>query len=361
MSNRPFNFAAGPSTIPDAILEKAKSELLSWNGSGVSPMEVGHRTPEFTALINNLQDSIKKMLNVPDNYKVLFMHGGAQGQFAFAPMNLLGSKTSADYINTGTWSNKAVKEAGLYCDVNVAATLTEGDLLSVPAQNAWNLSDDAAFVYYCSNETINGVEFNWTPQTGDVPLVCDMTSSIASRPIDVASHGVIFAGAQKNLGIAGLAIVIVRDDLLDSAITNTPRIFRYKDQAAQSSLLNTPPTYACYMTSLFCEWVEEQGGVEALEKINIEKAKLLYDAIDSSDFYRNPIDPAYRSRMNVTFNLPNEDMEKHFFEDAKNRGLISLKGHRSVGGVRASIYNAMPLEGVKALADFMREFEKERG
>lgn len=361
MSNRPYNFAAGPSMIPEAILERAKSELFDWQGLGVSPMEIGHRTSSFMDLIEAMEADIKQILNVPKNYRVLFMHGGAQGQFAFVPMNLLGDKNKADYVNTGTWSNKAAKEGSLYCKVNEAAKLIKGDLLSVPAQEHWSLSDDAAFVYYCSNETINGVEFNWTPSTGDVPLVCDMTSSIASRPIDVSAHGVVFAGAQKNLGIAGLAIVIVRDDLLDRAMPQTPSIFRYKEQAEQSSLLNTPSTYACYMTSLFCDWIKTQGGVEAIEKVNIAKAKLLYDIIDATDFYRNPVDPAYRSRMNVVFTLQDEALEEQFFQEAKKAQLINLEGHRSVGGIRASIYNAMPLSGVSALADFMRDFEKKRG
>lgn len=361
MIERPFNFAAGPAVIPNAVLEKAKDELLFWNNTGGSPMEIGHRTPEFEALVKRMEADIKALLNVPNNYRVLFLHGGAQAQFAMLPMNLLGNKTQADYVDTGIWSNKAYKEAEKYCTVNLAATLNKGETLSIPAQSDWQLSNEAAYVYYTSNETISGVEFHWTPKTGDIPLVCDMTSSIMSRPIDVSAYGVIFAGAQKNLGIAGLGIVIVRDDLLDRATSITPSVFSYAEQAAQSSLYNTPPVYACYMTSLFCKWIAEAGGVAALEAVNIRKSDKLYALTDPKGFYTNNIHPTCRSRMNVTFTLPSEALEKAFLTEAKAAGLLNLKGHRSVGGVRASIYNAMPEAGVDALVTLMKDFEKRNG
>lgn len=361
MTNRPYNFGAGPSTIPESILQIARDELFDWQGSGTSTLEIGHRTPYFMEMMTKMKADIKKMLAIPDNYRVLFMHGGGQGQFAIVPMNLMGSKTKTDYFNTGVWSGKAVKEAGKYCDVNVALALDESSGLALPSRSDWQLSDDAAYVYYCSNETISGVEFHETPDVDSVPLVCDMTSSIASRPIEVAKHGVIFAGAQKNLGIAGLCMVIVRDDLLEQAMDITPQIFNYGEQAKQSSLCNTPPVFACYMTSLFCDWVIAQGGVSEIEKINIRKAKKLYEVVDASDFYHNNISKGCRSRMNVTFTLADNTLQTAFLDEAKAAGLINLKGHRSVGGIRASIYNAMPEEGVDALVTFMRKFEKSRG
>ena len=298
---------------------------------------------------------------IPANYKVLFLQGGAIGENAIVPMNLVGTRKTADYINTGEWSKKSLKEAKKYCAVNVAATAEDQNFTYIPPRETWRLTPDAAYVHVCTNETIGGVEYQWTPDTGDVPLVADMSSHILSRPVDVAKYGVIYGGAQKNIGPAGLTLVIVRDDLLDRALPITPSAFHWQEQAAADSMLNTPPTYAIYVAGLVFEWLQAQGGLAAIERQNVAKAALLYDYLDSQAFYRSPVRKADRSRMNVPFKLADEALDEAFLKGAKERGMVQLKGHRSVGGMRASIYNAMPIEGVRALVSYLHEFETKNG
>jgi phosphoserine aminotransferase len=361
MTQRPYNFSAGPSALPDAVLQKAKDEMMNWRNTGVSAMEIGHRTPVFEAFLQELIGRVRELLSVPANYHVLFLQGGAQVQFATIPMNLLGKNQTADYVDSGTWSQKAFQEAQKYGDINLAVKVPATQPLRVPDVSTWKLSKDAAYLYYTDNETIEGIEFNHAPSVGNVPLVCDMTSNILSRKINVADFGIIFASAQKNMGISGLTLVIVRDDLLNRALKTTPAVFDYAVQVKQQSMANTPPTYAIYMMNLMCEWVKEHGGVSAFEALSQRKAKKLYDAIDSSHFYSNHVDKQFRSRMNVIFTLPDERLDKPFLTQADERGLLNLKGHRSVGGMRASIYNAIPEVAVDALVDFMRDFAKKNG
>jgi phosphoserine aminotransferase len=358
---RVFNFSAGPAVLPQEVLQKAAAEMLDWHGSGMSVMEMSHRGKEFIAIAAKAEADFRALLSVPSNYKVLFLQGGAIAENAVVPMNLLGGKPSADYVNTGEWSKKSIKEAQKYCKVNVAASSADRNFSYVPAQSAWKLDPAAAYVHVCTNETIGGVEYPWTPDTGDVPLVADMSSHILSRPVDVAKYGVIYAGAQKNMGPAGLTVVVVRDDLLDRALPITPSVFHWKEQAEAESMLNTPPTYAIYVAGLVFEWLLAQGGVSAMEKRNVAKAKLLYDYLDATGFYANPVAKADRSRMNVPFKLRDESLDGAFLKGAEERGMLQLKGHRSVGGMRASIYNAMPLEGVQALVDYMKDFERRHG
>jgi len=358
---RVFNFSAGPAVLPEDVLSKAAAEMLDWHGSGMSVMEMSHRGKEFIAIAAKAEADFRALLSVPSNYKVLFLQGGAIAENAVVPMNLLGGKPSADYVNTGEWSKKSIKEAQKYCKVNVAASSADRNFSYVPAQSAWKLDPAAAYVHVCTNETIGGVEYPWTPDTGDVPLVADMSSHILSRPVDVAKYGVIYAGAQKNMGPAGLTVVVVRDDLLDRALPITPSVFHWKEQAEAESMLNTPPTYAIYVAGLVFEWLLAQGGVSAMEKRNVAKAKLLYDYLDATGFYANPVAKADRSRMNVPFKLRDESLDGAFLKGAEERGMLQLKGHRSVGGMRASIYNAMPLEGVQALVDYMKDFERRHG
>jgi phosphoserine aminotransferase len=311
--------------------------------------------------VEKTEADLRKLMAIPANYQVLFLQGGAIAENAIIPMNLLQGKGSVDYVNTGEWSKKSIKEAKKYTKVNVAASSEDRNFSYVPAQETWKLDPQAAYVHVTTNETIGGVEYQWTPQTGDVPLVADASSHILSRVIDVSRYGVIYGGAQKNIGPAGLTVVIVRDDLLDRALPITPSAFHWKEQAEAGSMLNTPPTYAIYIAGLVFEWLQEQGGVTAIEKRNIAKAKLLYDLLDASEFYRSPVRREDRSRMNVPFKLRDEALDGAFLEGAEARGLLQLKGHRSVGGMRASIYNAMPIEGVQALVDYMQQFERERG
>jgi phosphoserine aminotransferase len=358
---RVFNFSAGPAVLPQEVLQKAAAEMLDWHGSGMSVMEMSHRGKEFIAIAAKAEADFRALLSVPSNYKVLFLQGGAIAENAVVPMNLLGGKPSADYVNTGEWSKKSIKEAQKYCKVNVAASSADRNFSYVPAQSAWKLDPAAAYVHVCTNETIGGVEYPWTPDTGDVPLVADMSSHILSRPVDVEKYGVIYAGAQKNMGPAGLTVVVVRDDLLDRALPITPSVFHWKEQAEAESMLNTPPTYAIYVAGLVFEWLLAQGGVSAMEKRNVAKAKLLYDYLDATGFYANPVAKADRSRMNVPFKLRDESLDGAFLKGAEERGMLQLKGHRSVGGMRASIYNAMPLEGVQALVDYMKDFERRHG
>ncbi len=358
---RVFNFSAGPAVLPEPVLQRAAAEMLDWHGSGMSVMEMSHRSKEFIAIAAKAEADLRSLLAVPSNYKVLFLQGGAIAENAVVPLNLLRGRSSADYVNTGEWSKKSIKEAQKYCTVNVAASAADKNFTYVPTQDSWDLDRDAAYAHICSNETIGGVEYQWTPVTGDVPLVADMSSHILSRVLDVAQFGVIYAGAQKNMGIAGLTVVIVRDDLLDRALPITPSVFHWKEQAAADSMLNTPATYAIYMAGLVFEWVQAQGGLAAVEAKNIAKAQLLYEYLNQTAFYTNPVRKEDRSRMNVPFRLRDERHDESFLKGAAERGMIQLKGHRAVGGMRASIYNAMPVEGVRALVAYMREFELRHG
>ena len=358
---RIFNFSAGPAVLPEPVLREAAAEMLDWHGSGMSVMEMSHRGKEFIGIADKAQSDLRALLAIPNNYKVLFLQGGAIAENAIIPMNLLKEKSAADYVNTGEWSKKSIKEARKYCAVNVAASAEDKNFTYVPPQESWKLSKGAAYVHVCTNETIGGVEYHWTPDTGDVPLVADMSSHILSRAIDISRFGVIYGGAQKNVGPAGLTLVIVRDDLLGEALPITPSAFHWKEQAEADSMVNTPATYAIYIAGLVFEWLKGQGGVPAIEKQNIAKAALLYDFLDRSDFYSNPVRKEDRSRMNVPFRLRDESLDEAFLKGAKERGMGQLKGHRAVGGMRASIYNAMPVEGVRALVEYMGEFEKRHG
>jgi phosphoserine aminotransferase len=358
---RVFNFSAGPAVMPEEVLRKAAAEMLDWHGSGMSVMEMSHRGKEFIGIADKAEASIRALLAIPDNYKVLFLQGGAIGENAIVPMNLLGGRSVADYVNTGEWSKKSIKEAKKYCTVNVAASAEDKHFTYVPEQETWKLSKDAAYVHVCTNETIGGVEYQWAPDTGNLPVVADMSSHILSRVIDVAKYGVIYGGAQKNMGPAGLTLVIVREDLLDRAMALTPSAFNWKEQAEADSMLNTPPTYAIYVAGLVFEWLQAQGGLAAIEKRNIAKSALVYDYLDSTGFYSNPVRKADRSRMNIPFRLKDESLDEAFLKGAKENGMVQLKGHRAVGGMRASIYNAMPLEGVQALVTYMKDFEKRHG
>ena len=357
--SRIFNFSAGPAMIPTAVIQQAEQEFLDWNGSGMNVMEMSHRGKEFTSIANKADADLREVMAIPENYKVLFLQGGASGQFSSIPMNLLRGRTTADYFNTGQWSKKAIQEAKRYCDVNVVASSEENNFSTVPSKSAWKLNPHAAYVHYTANETIGGVEFDDIPDTGDVPLVVDLSSTILSRPIDVSRFGLIYAGAQKNIGPAGLTLVIVRDDLIGNAIPSTPITLDYKIQADNDSMYNTPPTYALYIAGLVFQWLKKLGGLKAMGEINQRKAEKLYSAIDNSGFYQNPVEKQYRSWMNIPFTLNNADLDADFLAGAKTAGLLTLKGHRSVGGMRASIYNAMPEEGVDALISYMQKFAKQ--
>lgn len=358
---RIYNFSAGPAMLPEAVLRQAQDEMLDWQGSGMSVMEMSHRGKEFMSIAEQAEADLRQLMAIPDNYKVLFLQGGASSQFAMVPMNLLRGKQGADYVNTGSWSKKAIAEAKRYCQLNLAATTEDSTFTRAPAQRELKLDPDAAYVHYTPNETIGGVEFNYIPDTGDVPLVADMSSTILSRPMDVSKFGVIYAGSQKNIGPAGLTVVIVRDDLIGQTLDGTPTMFDYAAHAEAGSMYNTPPTYAWYLAGLVFAHLKQQGGLEAMAQINRNKAMKLYAAIDNSDFYANPVEPESRSWMNVPFTLANAELDAEFLKQAAARGLQTLKGHRSVGGMRASIYNAMPEAGVDALIEFMAEFERKHG
>ena len=358
---RVYNFSAGPAVLPEPVLEAAASEMLDWHGSGMSVMEMSHRGEEFIAIHAQAEADLRELLAIPKNYKVLFLQGGAAAQFATIPMNLLRGKARADYVNTGQWSSKAIGEAKKYCKVNVAASSENANFTYVPRQDRWNLDPDAAYVHVTTNETIGGVEFHWVPDTGSVPLVADASSHILSRAVDVSRYGLIYAGAQKNIGPAGLTIVIVRDDLIGHASAGTPAVFDYKVQAENDSMYNTPPTYAIYIAGLVFDWLKKLGGIVRMEELNVRKANLLYEYLDQTEFYRSPVAREDRSRMNIPFTLRTDELDKSFLADAEAQGLTQLKGHRSVGGMRASIYNAMPMAGVEALVQFMREFERKHG
>jgi len=353
-----YNFAAGPAVLPHAVLQQVQAELLDWHGSGMSVMEMSHRGKEFMGIAAEAEADLRELMAIPANYKVLFLQGGGSAQFAMVPMNLLRGKKTADYLNTGEWSKKAIAEAKKFCEVNVVASSADKNFSYAPTQDQWKLNPDAAYVHYCSNETIGGVEMFWTPNVGAVPLVADMSSHILSRPVDVAKHAVIYAGAQKNIGPAGLAIVIVRDDLIGETLAGTPSMYDYKIHADNESMYNTPPTFAIYVAGLVFKWLKANGGLAAMEKTNIIKANMLYDYLDSTSFFNCPTAKENRSRMNIPFTLKDESLDEAFLKGAKDKGLLQLKGHRSVGGMRASIYNAMPTEGVRVLVEYMKEFEK---
>ena len=357
-----YNFAAGPAVLPHEVLVQAQAEMLDWHGSGMSVMEMSHRGKEFMGIAAQAEADLRELMGIPKNYKVLFLQGGAHLQFSMIPLNLLRGKLSADYVNTGIWSKKAISEAKKFCYVNEVASNADQNFTSVPEFKHWKLDKDAAYLHYTTNETIGGVEFNWIPGVGDVPLVADMSSNILSRPYDVSRFGLIYAGAQKNIGPAGLTLVIVREDLIGHAPSGLPTMMDYKIHADNDSMYNTPPTYAIYMAGLVFQWMKRNGGVAQMEQTNIAKAKLLYDAIDvSNGFYHCPVNKADRSRMNVPFSTKNADLDAEFLKQAQARGLMQLKGHKLAGGMRASIYNAMSLAGVQALASFMGEFAQRKG
>jgi len=356
--SRIFNFSAGPAMLPAEVLSRAGDEILDWHGSGMSVMEMSHRGKEFVGIAAEAEKDLRELLAIPANYKVLFLQGGATLQFAQIPMNLLRGKGKADYVATGEWSKKAIKEARQYCDVHVAASSEDRNFTYAPKK--WDVRKDAAYVHYCSNETIGGVEFHQTPQT-DLPLVADASSHFMSRPIDVSKFGLIYAGAQKNVGPAGLTIVLVRDDLIGQAQKGTPSVMDYKAQAEADSMLNTPATYAMYIAGLVFKWAKALGGMAEIERRNVAKAKVLYDYLDTTQFYRNPVAKEDRSRMNIPFTLHDAKLDEEFLKGATKQGMVQLKGHRSVGGMRASIYNAMPIEGVQKLVEYMKEFEKRHG
>ena len=358
---RLFNFCAGPAALPTPVLEKAQSEILDWQAKGLSVMEMSHRSKEYVSIAQKAEADLRELMAIPDNYKVLFMQGGASSQFAMIPMNLLRGKSTADYINTGQWSKKAIAEAKRYCDVNVVASTESNGFTSAPEMSELKLNPDAAYVHYTPNETIGGVEFDYIPETGDVPLVADFSSSILSAEIDVNRFGLIYAGAQKNIGPAGLCIVIVREDLLGQVLPETPTMFNYQVVADNASMYNTPPSYSWYLAGLVFAWLKDLGGVKAMADINQRKAKKLYAYIDESGFYANPVAINNRSIMNVPFTLQDAALDKQFLAESEKAGLLNLAGHRSVGGMRASIYNAVPEQGVDALIDFMKGFAQRNG
>lgn len=357
---RVYNFSAGPAILPTEVLERAREEMLDWNGSGMSVMEMSHRGKEFMSIAAKAEADLRELMSIPSNYKVLFLQGGASSQFAMVPINLLNGRDGADYLLTGQWSKKAVSEAKRFCNVRIVADTSESKFTTVPNKTSLKFDSDAAYVHYTPNETIVGVEFPYLPDTGDVPLVADMSSTILSRPVDVSKFGLIYAGAQKNIGPAGLTLVIVREDLIGNAIPSMPVMFDYKTHSENESMYNTPPTYGWYLAGLVFEWLKQQGGLEGMARINQVKAETLYRAIDQSDFYTNPVEKSCRSWMNVPFILANAELDKAFLEGAAGNGLVTLKGHRSVGGMRASLYNAMPQAGVDALVEYMAEFERTR-
>ena len=359
--SRVYNFSPGPAMLPEEVLQRAREEMLDWRGSGSSVMEVSHRGKEFVALAEQCDKDLRELLAIPANYKVLYLQGGASSQFAMVPINLLRGKTKADYLYTGLWSKKAIAEAKRFCTVNVACSSEDRNFYYIPSPDTWRLDKDAAYVHYTPNETIGGLEFHWTPETGDVPLVADMSSTILSRPIDVSKFALIYAGAQKNIGPAGITVVIVREDLIGQPVAGAPVMFDYKVHADNDSMYNTPPTFAWYIAALVFDWLKRNGGLQAMAQVNKRKAQKLYAAIDGSDFYNNPVEADSRSWMNVPFTLRDDSLDAAFLEESKKAGLVALKGHRSVGGMRASIYNAMPEAGVDKLVDFMADFAKRHG
>jgi phosphoserine aminotransferase len=358
--SRKYNFCAGPAALPEEVLQKAQGELLDWHGAGLSVMEMSHRSKEIVGIAEKAEADLRNLLSVPDNYKVLFLQGGATQQFSAVPLNLCGNNKAVDYLNTGQWSKKAIAEAKRYVDVNVVATAEAENFSVIPPRDSWQVNDKAACFHYTPNETIGGVEFLHVPEHS-APLVADMSSTILSRPVDVSRFGVIYAGAQKNIGPAGLTLVIVREDLLEQQMEVVPTIMSWKAMADNDSMLNTPPTFALYLAGLVFQWLLDQGGLNAMAEINERKAKKLYDFIDQSGFYSNPVEVESRSWMNVPFTLADDQLDKAFLQQSEEAGLLNLKGHRSVGGMRASIYNAVPEAAVDALIDFMGDFAKSNG
>ncbi|MDB4837654.1 3-phosphoserine/phosphohydroxythreonine transaminase [Marinomonas sp.] len=358
--SRVYNFCSGPAALPEVVLKKAQAEMLDWHGTGVSVMEMSHRSAEFMSILASAKARLSRLLEISDDYEVLFAQGGATSLFSQIPANLAKGYESACYLDTGVWSTKAIKEAKKYVRVDIAGSSKEQNYTTVPNLHSLSLDEKAAYLHICPNETIGGVEFAEIPQT-DLPIVADLSSTILSRKIDVSQYGMIYAGAQKNVGPAGVVICIVRKDLLERSSDELPSTWSFANLAANDSMINTPPTFAIYLADLVFEWLEEQGGVAAMEAVNIQKAKALYDFIDASSFYANPIEPEFRSRMNVPFTLADKSLESKFLDESEAAGLRTLAGHRSVGGMRASIYNAMPMEGVLALIDFMSAFEKRHG
>jgi phosphoserine aminotransferase len=357
---RVFNFSAGPAALPLEVLEQLRDEMLDWHGQGMSVMEMSHRGKAYVGIAQQAEADLRELMAIPASYKVLFLQGGATAQFAAIPLNLTTAESVVDIVNTGAWSKKAIAEAKKYCKVNVVADAAAGNYTHVPAQAEWQRSANAAYLHYTPNETIGGVEFSFIPQV-EVPLVADFSSTILSRPLDVSRFGVIYAGAQKNIGPAGLVVVIVREDLLGRARADVPTVFDWKGMAADGSMYNTPATYSWYVAGLVFQWLKRQGGLEAVGRLNQAKARKLYEAIDGSGFYRNPVALDSRSWMNIPFTLPSAELDKPFIEGAKQAGLVALEGHRSVGGMRASLYNAMPMAGVDALVQYMAEFQRTRG
>mgnify|MGYP006271224223 CR=1 FL=1 len=358
---RVINFSSGPAMLPEPVLQQVAEEMLDWQGSGMSVMEMSHRGSHYMRIHEEAQTELRELMGIPDSYRILFLPGGATLQFTMVPLNLLGEGRCADYITTGDWSRKALREARRYGDAREAASDEAAGFRSIPAREQWQLSSDASYVHICSNETIGGVEFQYTPDTGSTPLVADMSSNILSRPIDVSRYALIYAGAQKNIGPSGLTIVIVHEDLLGRARPDTPALLDYRAQAEADSMINTPATFAVYVSGLVFRWLKAQGGTAAIEQRNIEKARLLYEFIDSSSLYVNRIDPAARSRMNIPFQLRDPRLDDAFLKGAQDAGMEQLKGHRSAGGMRASIYNAMPIESVRTLVEYMRQFERKNG
>ena len=356
-----FNFGAGPAMLPRAVMEQACEEFFDWCGTGVSVIEISHRSAEFESMAAESEQDLRDLLAVPDDYDVLFLQGGATSQFAMVPLNLVPPDGTADYLRTGHWSDKAIADARRHCRVHVAAGTGSKTFTAIPDPRTWRLSKNPAYLYYTSNETIDGLEFHFTPDVGRIPLVSDMTSSFLSRPVDIVKHGVIYAGAQKNFGPSGFLVVVIRKDLVGHARPGTPRLYDYKEFADSRSLINTPPTFSWYMAALTFKWIKARGGVAAMERNAIRRSSRLYQTIDSGGFYRNPIEPEHRSRMNIVFYLPDVKLDELFVKEAAEAGLVALKGHRAVGGIRASLYNGMPDEGVDALIDFMIEFERCHG
>jgi len=356
--SRIYNFSAGPSMLPEEVLTQAREEMLDWKQTGMSVMEMSHRGKQFLAIAEQLTADLIELLDIPANYKVLFLQGGATAQFAMIPLNLLAGKQAANYVMTGAWSKKAINEAKKYCQVNIAASSEQDNFTSIPALKSWEIDQQAAYLHFTSNETIHGVEFNEVPDGGKLPLVVDMSSNILSKQLDVSQYGLIYAGSQKNMGPAGVTVVIIREDLLGVADAITPSVFDYSEQMANDSMLNTPATYNWYLVGLVLQWLKRQGGLSAIEQINSRKSTKLYQAIDESSLYSNPVNTAYRSRMNIPFILGDASLDSAFLQQAQVNGFEALKGHRSVGGMRASIYNAMPEQGVDALIQFMAEFER---
>ena len=360
-AGRVYNFGAGPAMLPAEVMLQAQAEFLDWQGTGMSAMEVSHRSEKYTDMAAQAEADLRALLAVPENYKVLFLQGGATSQFAMAPQNLLRGKASADYLHTGHWSGKALQEARRFCTVNVALSIENNGYTSIPAPEHWRLDPCAAYVYYAENETIHGVQFHAIPETGEVPLVSDMTSSLLSHPLDISRFGIVFAGAQKNIGPAGLVVVIIRDDLVGGAPRNLPSMSDYAVHVQEHSMYNTPPTFSWYLAGLVLRWTLAQGGVGEMENRAIRRSEKLYQLIDNSGFYRNAVAAEYRSHMNVPFTLADSKLDAVFLTEAEAQGLSALRGHRLAGGMRASIYNAMPEAGVDLLIEFMRDFEKRYG